>query len=290
MARRAAQIEAIRNEKKNVIVLDCGDMCFSKISQTSLKPEVIFWSMKKMNYDVINVADGELSFSPDYFLKKAKMIGTRFVSANVWLKDDQTGLIKKYVVLNVGHMKICVTGILAPIYQPKDAEKMGISVTSPDEELHNVLNEVRGRVDLVILLAHLEYSATKDFLLLNDLKGIDIAIAGHGRNFTPDIEFINGTALVENSMGGEQFATLTVQMDQKNIKEKYKNENVELTEEYPDDPEIRKKLDELKKKEAEIFEKKFLGQKKKDEQKEQREILKLSPEEFIKTLKKDNVH
>lgn len=284
MARRAAEIDHQRKENQDVVVLDCGDMFFKNTSQTDLRAKTIFSLMKKMKLDAINVGEGELSFGPAFFLEHATSSGIPFVSANVELKDDTSGIIKKFVMVKKHGITICVTGVIAPTYLPRDAEEKGIKVKDTVGALQEVLNAARGKADVMILLSHLEYSVTKEFLQLNELNGVDIVISGHGRNFTPEVEFINGVVLVQSSMGGEQLGKLSIDLKKPGQKEKYKIENIIMTEEYPEDPEILKILNMLKEREAAISEQFQRDKKNREDEKARREVLKMSPEEFLNSV------
>lgn len=288
MARVAAEIKSVRASETNVLVFDCGDLFFKNRCATDLRPKTILSVMKKMGYDAINVAEGELSFGQDFFINQAKETGLTFLSANLTLDKDDTRVIKPYIIRKMKGVTVAITGIIPPTLLPKEAAKEGIRLSGVVESLKAVLAEVKGKkAQYVILLSHLGYDATQDFLTLNDVAGIDLVIVGHGRNFTPTISFVNKTALVQNSFGGEHLGKVTINLKEPSPQKRYQLENIVLTAEYPDDGEIRKIIDDLRQKEGARDEKLRLEKKKQEEEKERGETLKLSPEEFFEKMKKE---
>ena len=135
----AAEINSTRASENEVLVLDCGDLFFKSRCPTELRPKTILFAMKKMGYDAINVADGELSFGQEFFLSQAKVTGLPFLSANLRLEKDDAGVIKPYLLRKISGRTIAVTGLIAPTLLPKDAEKNGVRISSVAESLKRVL-------------------------------------------------------------------------------------------------------------------------------------------------------
>jgi len=274
---------------RNVLVLDCGDTFLAKKNNPELRAEAVLSGMNLMKYDVVNVGEGELSLGSAFFQEIVNHSALSFVSANIVGNRNTFPGIKPYVVMDYGKFRVGITGITASVFfDIDDPNKEGLMVGNHVKALKEIIPELRRKADIIILLSHLGYKATVDLFRFNQLSDIDVAIAGHGRKLLRDAEEINGTLIVQSSMGGEYLGKLALSLGPDRTIQQYEGEVGPLTEDIPVDEKASEIMEGFKKKKHEAEER--AGQEKEREKsvEEQTKYLKMTPQEFLEIMKKEN--
>lgn len=291
IARRAAFIEKIRKENKNVLAVDCGDMFLKNKKPGELRAKTIATAMGIMKYDAINVGDYDLGFGKQFFTEIGKKNALPFVSANISLPEkkikNEGNIIQPYKIINLNGIKIGITGITPAIYFTDEAIKKEVSINRDmNGELQKVLSEMNKKADFSILLSHLGDDATKNYLEMNDLEKVFVAIAGHGRHLSFEPRLVKNTYMVQNSMSGESIGVLKIHLNEKNIPESCTLENITLSLEMPEDPQIAKLIKDFDAEAIKIEESERNAEAKKEEEDARKKVLSLSPDEFMEKMKK----
>lgn len=153
-------------------------------------------------------------------------------------------------------------------------------------ELQKVLSEMNKKADFSILLSHLGDDATKNYLEMNYLEKVFVAIAGHGRHLSFEPRLVKNTYMVQNSMSGESIGVLKIHLNEKNIPESCTLENITLSLEMPEDPQIAKLIKDFDAEAIKIEESERNAEVKKEEEDARKKVLSLSPDEFMEKMKK----
>jgi 2',3'-cyclic-nucleotide 2'-phosphodiesterase (5'-nucleotidase family) len=292
LARRAGMIHKIKSEHPNTLILDGGDTFHAKIDFPEKRAKTVMQGMKLMGYDVINIGDGEFSLGLEFFDTQRRQWGLNFVSATASFKEVvPKEAVKSWVIEKRGGIRIGIIGIMSKALldenQPKDER---VSIGDPAMSLKNALTGMRGKTNINILLSHLGYGDTKNLLMENPVPGLDVVIVGHGRGILPQTETLNNFLTVQCSLGGEYLGVLTLSLDNKKKIVGHNNQMIALTlsADIPEDVEAKKIMDSFV---NEINEEN--GRIKSDAsdgraRKAQSELLKMTPEEFIKLMQKEN--
>ncbi|MFH0731115.1 MAG: hypothetical protein V2B19_32825 [Pseudomonadota bacterium] len=283
-------IDKLRANHPNVVLVDCGDTYAREYNHPQLRADAVLSGMKLMNYDAVNIGEGELSLGAEYFRQQARGKNLPFISANITVAGDTAPMGPAYVIKIVKGLKVGITGISgAAFFDAAKVKAEGVVIEDPLKRLNAVVTELRNnKVDVVILLSHLSYEGTKSLLTLNTVEGVDVAIAGHGNKMLSIPEKIGNTVLVQNSMIGEYLGKLQVRIGKDGKIAGYEGELIELTEDQPSNPDAFAIMqaflsDKVKEDERLRAEK---AQKKQSE--ENGEVLKMSPGEFMEMMKKKN--
>lgn len=272
-----------------MLVLDCGDTFLSKKNVPELRAEAVLSGMKLMKYDAINVAEGELSLGTEFFQNIAGKSSVPFISANIVSEKSNLSEIKPYIVKEYEGFRVGITGLAASVLFDTDIMKMqGIIVKNYVNALKEIIPELRKKADIVILLSHLGYKGTVDLFRFNRIAGIDVAIAGHGRKLLNEPEEINGTIVVQSSMGGEYLGKLVLSLGPDRSIQQYEGEVVALTEDIPVDEKAGEIMEEFKKKKNEAEKTAIKEGERKKLLEEQTKYLKMTPQEFLEMMKKEN--
>ncbi|MBU0673207.1 MAG: hypothetical protein KJ950_01030 [Proteobacteria bacterium] len=188
--------------------------------------------MALMGYDAMNIADGELSLGRNFFAKLSAKAEVPMISANL---IGPPGVVP-YLIKQVGGLTVAITGITAGTFLPaEDTLKEGDTAGNPVDDLQKILPQLRKQADIVILLSHLGYQGTVNLLQFNDVEGVDVAVAAHGRKLIQSPETINGTTVVQNSLGGEFLGLLRVQISDDHRITEINGEVIALGDTTPED-------------------------------------------------------
>lgn len=191
--------------------MDSGDLLFKKyknpISEKDKdieikKAKLMVLCFNQMGLDAMAVGDDDLSLGKEFLIEISKQAKFPFISSNILDEDTEKPLFQPYIFKEIDGIRI---GILALISEhlflnPNDPRKKGLKIGSPSEIAQKIVNEIKSKVDLIILLSHLSYP--KDIELVQSVKGINIIFGSHlGMNLsTPPI--IDNTIILQSAPRG----------------------------------------------------------------------------------------
>ena len=146
-------IQYLKEEYKNVLLLDVGDYFWpGKLGE--LRTGITVKAMKTMEYDALNVADGELSFGIDFLKGVDAKVRRSFVNSNVSGREDlpwQSCLIKTY-----NGLRVAILGVVSPdLVNHTRMREDGMLIEDPEVFLKEMLSDVSEKTDRVVLMSHL---------------------------------------------------------------------------------------------------------------------------------------
>ncbi|MBN1828417.1 MAG: hypothetical protein JW884_04635 [Deltaproteobacteria bacterium] len=184
LARIAGVAQALRNEGKNVVLLDSGGLFPTDKKQVPIRLkktlELAIDAMNAAQYDVMNLGPTELTLGSSFFRQTFQNASFPVVASNAGLKEGTEPLGKPYAILQCDEITVGVIGIMPantfalikPTIKVDD-----IKIVDPEAAVAQLLPEVRRQAQAVILL-----SQCNDFLtrrILMEAPGIDLAIRGN---------------------------------------------------------------------------------------------------------------
>ena len=192
-ARRAAIIEGIRKEEKNVLLLDAGDIFQGTPYFNYYGGELEFKLMSMMQYDLATMGNHDFDNGIDGFYAQLPHAKFDFVSANYDFKNTiLNDIVKPYKIIIKDGIKIGIFGLGVQLDGLVDKKLYKETVyNNPIEvaqDMTRILKEEK-KCDLVICLSHLgfkykdEPEKPSDILLAQKTKNIDIIIGGHTHTF-----------------------------------------------------------------------------------------------------------
>jgi 5'-nucleotidase/UDP-sugar diphosphatase len=260
-------IESIRKEKPSVLLLDCGAVFNNQKDNAELNLK----AMERMGYDALNLGIPELLFGKAFLERTRSQVSFPYIASNLLYGGGRLPWIREYVIKEVGGIKVAILGIL----DPEDFKKIPFvgdvkefEVISPEAALDRLLPEVRGKADLVILLSQL--NEVKNRALVEAVRGMDVVIySERGRLVQPPEKNV---IFLETRTRGMAMGLLTITLDDKEARSVNERRYLYLDSSVPDNGEILGLVQRYKK-EQEI--------KKEEKDKELKEGLKLTPQEFM---------
>jgi len=194
-ARRMGVISQIREQEKNVLLLDAGDFSQGTPYFNFFNGRMEIDAMNRMKYDAITLGNHEFDNGIDtlaVILKKAQF---PILSSNYQL--DKTPLfefVKPYLILERGGLRI---GIMALDVNPKsliiENNYKGLVYEDPIKKAKDISTflKKKEKCDVIICLSHLGADSTKaevnDFEIAHRTRYIDVIIGGHSHSLLENV-------------------------------------------------------------------------------------------------------
>lgn len=264
---RVATVIKQEKEKRNhpVLVLDGGDFLMGSLFHMLAREEAMeLRLMKDMGYDVLTLGNHEFDLKPRGLARILRSAAARggmppIVFSNaVFSKEsdrDDTleeafnqGMVKPYLVVEKGGMKIGIFGILGKDAAEKSPFASPLKFGDPIEtsrEMVKVLRE-KEKVDMVICLSHSGVRAAKsiseDEDLAQKVQGIDVIVAGHSHTRLEKPIVINSTLILQASDYGKCVGVLDLLWENGKVRQK-NYRLVDINSSIPGDMALQKKVD-----------------------------------------------
>jgi 5'-nucleotidase len=210
-ARRMGLISQIREQEKNVLLVDAGDYSQGTPYFNFFNGRIEIDAMNRMKYDAGTLGNHEFDNGIDTLAVVLKNAQFPMVSSNYQL--DKTSLfpiVKKYVVLEKAGLRI---GIMALDVNPEslifEKNYRGLVYQDPIEKANEIsaLLKKKEKCDVIICLSHLGSDGTKkevnDFEIARKTRYIDVIIGGHSHTLITNTTVKNaaGKPMVIAQMG-----------------------------------------------------------------------------------------
>lgn len=186
-ARRSSLLSKIRNEEKNVLLLDAGDIFQGTPYFNLFDGEVELEIMSKLGYDAGTFGNHEFDNGVAGILKHFDKAKFPFVTSNYdFSKTELAGKTKEYIVIEKDGVRIGIFGLgvdVEGLVDPKNHKD--VVYLDPVEVSNRIVPILKNqeKCDLVICLSHLGYSYKEDKIsdltLVPKTRDIDLIIGGH---------------------------------------------------------------------------------------------------------------
>jgi len=181
-------VKELKENRKDVLVLDAGDLFFKKftnaipedeLKKVREKAQLILEGFNLMGYDALGVGDDDLTLGRDFLMEMSKKAQFPFLSSNIVHEDSGKLLFQPYLLKEIAGMKIGIFSLFSPdlFTGPNDLRKKGLVFRDPVETAQAMVRELQPKTDFIILLSHLSYP--KDVELAQNISGIHLIIGGH---------------------------------------------------------------------------------------------------------------
>ncbi len=174
LGRRATFLKDLRQQGWPVVAVDLG----SQVRRFGRQPEMQFHTtvdaLRVMQYDAVALGAGDLQLPTDDLLADLAEPKNRFVSANVAVLE---GVPARRLIVERGGKKIGITSILGKSHQ-QNVKNQTVLISDPEKALAEVLKELQGKCDLVVLLSHASLEESK--ALAAKFPAIDVIASAGG--------------------------------------------------------------------------------------------------------------
>ncbi|TXF75123.1 bifunctional metallophosphatase/5'-nucleotidase [Chryseobacterium sp.] len=213
-ARRAALIQNIRKEEKNLLLLDSGDTFQGTPYFNFFGGELEFRLMSMMGYDASTMGNHDFDNGLEGFKKVLPNAKFPFICSNYDFKNTiLDGATEPYKIFNKNGIRVGIFGVGIELAGLVGKKNYGETVYhNPIEIAQQYSDMLRNdkKCDLVICLSHVGYDYKEDQTKISDkilaakTDGIDLILGGHTHTFLPEPQtFMNrkGKNVLVNQVG-----------------------------------------------------------------------------------------
>ena len=201
MRRVASLVKKIRNEEKNVILIDAGDVFQGTPYFNRYKGSLELKIMSSMGYIASTMGNHDFDNGINGFKEVLHHANFPFICSNYEFSDSEmTEKTRKYLVKNVDGIKIGFFGLGIELEGLVGKDYYGeTKYLDPLDTSNYWTNYLKNKekCDLVICISHLghEYESDKisDLKLARLSKNIDVIIGGHTHTFLEKPKLIKNT-------------------------------------------------------------------------------------------------
>ncbi len=186
-ARRAALVRQIRQEEKNVLLFDAGDIYQGTPYFNYFKGEVEIKLMTEIGYNAATIGNHEFDNGLDGIDRNLKYATFPFISSNYDFSDTiLKNKILKYCIFEIDNIKVGVFGL--GIELDGLVAKAGYGNTIFQDPVKKAAEHAwflknEKKCELVVCLSHLGFSyqdnQISDVTLAKQSKNIDVILGGH---------------------------------------------------------------------------------------------------------------
>ena len=194
-ARRATLINRIREEEKNVLLLDSGDIFQGTPYFNMFGGELEFKLMSMMGYDASTMGNHDFDNGLEGFLKVLPNAKFPFITSNYDFSNTIVeGRTENYKIFMRNGIKIGVFGVgieLEGLVGKKQYQETKYLDPVEIAQHYSSFLKKEKKCDMVICLSHLGYkydnsSKISDVALASKTEGIDLILGGHTHTFLPE--------------------------------------------------------------------------------------------------------
>jgi 5'-nucleotidase len=212
MAARASLIKKIRQEEKNVLLLDAGDVFQGTPYFNFFGGELEYKLMSSMGYDATTMGNHDFDLGLEGFLKQQPHAKFQVLVANYdFSKTILKDITKPYTIFQKGLFKVGVFGIGIELNGLVPKKLAGDTIyKSPIDTAKEMVQELKAKkCNLIICLSHLGYqyedpNIISDHALAQQVNGIDLIIGGHTHTLLEQANTLkspDGSPVLVNQVG-----------------------------------------------------------------------------------------
>lgn len=212
-AKIAGLIKALRQNRKDLLVVDAGDAVSGTPVSTLFRGTPVFEVMSEMGYDLGNLGNHEFDYGYEQIKAFRKAANFPLLSANALSPAGKLLADKASDIIRINRINIGVIGVITEatpdIIIP--AGNKNIQITSAAAAIEQLLPGLRARADLIIVLSHLGFEA--DVQLAQKIRDIDLIVGGHSHTSLWPARKVNQTWLVQANQYGTHLGKVEMTVD-----------------------------------------------------------------------------
>ena len=140
--------------RKNTFIISNGNNYYGEKNSNLLYGEPIDNLYKEINLTVSSVGINDLIWGEE----KLKNSTTKYVSANIYYKDNNERVFEPYIIKKYKGIKIAFVGLISQdsYYNGNQYFMSNLIIKDPIMTAKKIIKELKNKTDLIILLTHLE--------------------------------------------------------------------------------------------------------------------------------------
>ncbi len=215
---RIATLMEIKRREDEVLAFDCGDTLYGTYPSVKSKGTVMLPILNFLGLDAMT-AHWEFAHGPERFKYLAKELKYPVLAINCYENKTHDLIFPPFTILEKNDLLVGVIGIASNIVDKvmPAAFSEGLYFSLGKDELPEyVLQLLRERVDLIIVVSHLGFP--QDVRLAEEVKGVDIWLSGHTHNRLFEPVYVNGSVIIQSGCHGSFLGRIDLEFDAGKVK------------------------------------------------------------------------
>lgn len=201
-----------------MLLVDIGDHAdrFHPITEAT-KGKANVMLLNQLQYDAVTIGNNEgITFAHEDLNDLYREAEFPVIISNFYTKHgERPEWVLPYEIKTLKNgCKVAFLGVT--VFYEKFYELLGWKVKDPFESLIEVIQEVKGQADIIVLLSHL--GITDDERIANDFPDIDLIIGGHTHHVLQKGKKINSTLVAGAGKYGQYIGYISIEI---NTNDKY---------------------------------------------------------------------
>lgn len=220
----ATKVKSIRDQQKNVILVDAGDTIQGNFVETfkDEPTDPMMLGFNEMEYDIWVLGNHEFDFGLNVLNRSLTQFKGTSLAGNI-KREDGNPFLPAYKIIEKNGIKIGMIGMDTPMTQvfAEGTNRLeGMTFTNPSLEVKKVIKQIDDKVDAIVLVAHMgldnenNIEATGVTDIANDNPEIDAIVAGH-MHTRIDKATVNGVIITEPDKYGRALSRIDFQFEEK---------------------------------------------------------------------------
>lgn len=182
-----------------VLLLDAGDALHGQPAVTLSRGKAMLDVMNAIGYEAFVPGNHDFNYGQARLLELAAMADFPFLAANITVDATGKDFLRPYIIKEVGGLTVAIFGLATPetITMSHPDNSKGLTYGDPIAVASAMVEQLRGKADVLIALAHLGFVGPFDSReLAKKVSGIDIIVDGHSHTLLPNGEVVGSTLIV----------------------------------------------------------------------------------------------
>lgn len=209
----SAYLKAVKADRKNLLILDAGDLVTGTPVSTLFSGTPLFEIYNTMPYDAVTLGNHEFDHGWEHIARFLEIARFPVLSANIRLPEGQliTGQAGKR--FQIGNLTVEVVGLTAPGLDQLTAPRgwQGLKIEQAVPALKAYLAGLPSQPDLLVVLSHLGVS--DDEALAEAVPEIDVIVGGHSHTVLEQARRVGDTLIVQAGSYGRYIGQLELWVD-----------------------------------------------------------------------------
>ena len=243
-SRISKYIKNLREDNNHVLFFDGGDLFHGTHPLVNSKGNVMLPLLEKMGLDGFVPGNWDFAYGKKQLEQLIEKLPFPTIACNVKNQDTNDHFLKPYIVKELGGVKIGIIGLTYPfvdITMPQSFSE-GLEFSIGLEEVRRNVEDLKGKVDIIILLSHM--GLPLDVKLVSMVDGIDIVLSGHSHDRVIEPIVINKTHVIQAGSSASFLGRLDMTINENKISS-VQYELIHVDEKFEEDAEVKTIVDSI---------------------------------------------
>jgi len=189
-------VQGLKAENPNTLILDAGDTFHGLPIANLERGASIAKFMNAVGYSYMTTGNHDYNYGWQRLLELRDMLNFKILAANVYKEGKR--LFDAYDIRDIGGVKVAFFGLATPetAYKADPKGLVGITFTDPRDEARAVVDEIKGKFDVLVCISHVGMDGSSDPRsedVAEAVPEIDLIIDGHSHSSLATVIAENGT-------------------------------------------------------------------------------------------------